>query len=546
MERTPAAEMQFFKSRERGSQFLQNQWKAKKQTKEEAKAAKRGKLDPDSALNRNAKEVMDERARQKRKAQEIEEEEENQIAEQNDDNGGIDVDSDVNGIEREKPREGLKQKIADVEPNKKQKLSTSQEEEEPITLSTKQEKQLLRKQKKSEKRAEKKKTRTSDKNVDEVVADAAAHEEVPVSKTTKSKARKEAPAENINILPSKETDNDSAEDIDQAGEMQAIEISGLDGEGEVQELQTSSSESSPNSPTFDTEQTPNQATGEPASTTTSISSTVPPSERPRHIKIPADTTALRARLAAKIEALRAARKADNADGKPIRTRQELIESRRVKQAERKAHKKELRRQAKEIEEQKREEALLSARTSPGSIMSPLLSFGSPDDGSANHFAFGRVAFADGTQMSHDLSYVKDGSAKKKGPSDPKTALAKLEAQKKRVSHLDEDKRKEVLEKETWLAARKRAEGEKVRDDETLLKKAVKRKEKAKKKSEKEWKERAEGVGKAIKQRQQKREENIKKRRDEKLLGKAGKKGKKAVKKNRPGFEGTLRVGGKKR
>lgn len=493
---------------------------------------------------------MDERARQKRKAKEIEgvEDDGSDNDKHNGDSDGVDVDSEIDGIEREKPRQGLKQKTADSEPNKKQKLSTSEEAEEPITLSTKQEKQILRKQKKSEKKAEKKKARTSDKNVDKAAVEGpTSHKEAPISKTANSKSREEVIADEPNILPSQEVDDGSEEDVDQAGEMQAIEISGLDGEGEVQESQnSSSSESSPNSPTFDTEQPPSQTAGEPASTTTSISSTIPPSERPRHIKIPADTTALRARLAAKIEALRAARKADNTDGKPIRTRQELIESRRVKQAERKAHKKELRRQAKEIEEQKREEALLSARTSPGSIMSPLLSFGSPDDGSANHFAFGRVAFADGTQMSHDLSYVKDDSAKKKGPSDPKTALAKLEAQKKRVSHLDEDKRKEVLEKETWLAARKRAEGEKVRDDETLLKKAVKRKEKAKKKSEREWKERAQGVDKSIKQRQQKREENIKKRREDKVLGKAGKKGKKAVKKNRPGFEGTLRLGGKKR
>ena len=42
---------------------------------------------------------------------------------------------------------------------------------------------------------------------------------------------------------------------------------------------------------------------EPASTTTSISSAVPPSAKPRYIKLPTDTAAMRARLEAKLEAL---------------------------------------------------------------------------------------------------------------------------------------------------------------------------------------------------------------------------------------------------
>ena len=118
--------------------------------------------------------------------------------------------------------------------------------------------------------------------------------------------------------------------------------------------------------------------------------------------------------------------------------------------------------------------------------------------------------------------------------------------------MDGEKRKDVEEKEAWLTARRRAEGEKIRDDEKLLKKAVKRKEHTKKKSTQEWKARAEGVAKAAKDRQKKREENIRKRRDEKLLGKAGKKkggagsagGKKP--KGRAGFEGSFKVGGKKK
>jgi hypothetical protein len=84
----------------------------------------------------------------------------------------------------------------------------------------------------------------------------------------------------------------------------------------------------------------------------------------------------------------------------------------------------------------------------------------------------------------------------------------------------------------------------------MLKKAVKRKEVAKKKSEKAWSERSQGVQKAQKDRQKKREENLKKRREEKNAPK-GKKKKKAAaagakkKGGRPGFEG-LGLGGRKK
>jgi hypothetical protein len=97
----------------------------------------------------------------------------------------------------------------------------------------------------------------------------------------------------------------------------------------------------------------------------------------------------------------------------------------------------------------------------------------------------------------------------------------------------------------WLNAKKRAHGEKVRDDTSLLKKALKRRESAKKKSEREWKERLEAVKKGKDARQQKREENLRKRREEK--GNKGKKPAAGKKKARPGFEGSFKakVGGKK-
>ncbi|KAL2163413.1 hypothetical protein VTH06DRAFT_5470 [Thermothelomyces fergusii] len=526
-----------------------DQWRKKKQTKDQARAAKRGKLDPDSKLNRNAKEVMDERARNKRKLRELESED---GSESGSDQG--DDDSDIPGIEKEKPGEGLKRKKPKLDeegeeeesvekvngevPDEEKAVKELQQQAGESTLSkrqkAKEEKKLAKKQRQAE--AKKKKEEEARKAKEEDAEKAAKPEEAENAEKGKTQAVKAV--ENGIKTPTGDQDEEPAQDSAEAasddGDMAPIDVSGLGNENE-----DTSADSAPVSPVFDTAK---NASAEAASTTTSISSAAPPSEKPKYLKIPADTTALRARLEAKLNALRAARKAADAEGKPIRTRQDLIEARRQKQAQRKAHKQEMRRLAKEEEERKREQALNSARNSPG--LSPL--FEQEDDRNANNFAFGRLTFSDGTQLSHDLSYEKSGSAKKKGPSDPKTALLKLEAQKKRLANMDEEKRKEVLEKETWLAARKRAEGEKVRDNESLLKKALKRKEKAKKKSEREWKERTEGVKAAMQERQRKREENIRKRREEKLARKAGKKNKgvQTRKKNRPGFEGGF-GGGRK-
>lgn len=472
---------------------LQDQWQKKKQTKKEAAAARRGKLDPDSELNRNAKEVMDERARSKRKLREVEDDDEED--EDEDDVEEDDSYEEMEGVEAEKPGEGLKKQRE--ESAKKQKEDTKSVEtpetpaDEASALSKKEQKRAAKREKKLEKKAAKK---------------AQQPEDAPAPKKQKPNTTKEP-------SPVPQEDNDDT-----------------------------ASASEPQSPTFDdaAANNANNAT-EAASTTTSVSSTIPPSEKPKHIKLPADTTALRARLAAKIEALRAARKADGADGKPIRTRQELIESRRAKQEQRKQHKKEVRLQAKMEEDRLREEALAS--NSPG-IMSPAVEL----DENGSGFSFGRVAFSDGSQMSHDMSYILN-QGKKKGPSDAKTALLKVQNAKKRLQAMDEDQRNDISEKDAWLTARRRAEGEKIRNNESILKKTIKRKEAAKKKSGKEWGDRLKGVDQAQKDRQKKREDNLKKRRDDKMLGKAGKKKKGGAKKKsggRPGFEGSLGVGGCKK
>ncbi|TDZ36869.1 Ribosomal RNA-processing protein 14 [Colletotrichum spinosum] len=517
-----------------------------------------GKLDPDSELNRNAKEVMDERARNKRKLQEMQEEDDRED------------DEPIPGVQREQPGQGLRHKD-----NKKQKTADpidTVEDANPAEMSQTQLMRLAKKEAKTQKRAEKKAKKAEKKSakseaataadadadanvdaqagadVDDVPAVAAkspSDKQKPKPKKQQQKKKAETKEAELAANDHDRDDVSEAADEEESGDeaqptkskhLNKLDISGLD-EGKTAD--SASGDSTPQSPTFDSAA---PVAGEAASATTSTSSTVPPSEKPKHIKIPADTSALRARLAAKIEALRAARKADGPDGKPIRTRQELLEQRRAKQAQRKDHKQELRRQAKLAEQAKIDEAL--ATNSPG-VMSPRV----PLDDEPSNFAFGRVAFEDGTKLSHDLSHALN-SHKKRGPSDPKTALLKVQNQKKRLAALDKEKQVDIAEKEQWLTARRRAEGERVRDDEHALKKAVKRKETKKKKSEKEWKERSDGVAKSIREKQKKRDDNIKKRKDDKLAHKLGRKSGKKIgggaKKARPGFEGSFGGGKKKK
>ncbi|KAK2034287.1 SURF6-domain-containing protein [Colletotrichum zoysiae] len=551
-----------------------DQWKKKKQTKAEAKAAKISKLDPDSELNRNAKEVMDERAaRNKRKLEQMQEEEDKEEA--------AGDDEDLPGVQRELPGQGLRNK--DYKKQKTADPLDTVEDVNPAEMSQTQLMRMAKKEAKKEKRAEKKtkkaekkaakmeagdaavddtaavqapEVKTSDKPAETETAKspAAAAKKEPKKQQKKVESKDAEPVSNDHNRDENDSDDEEYETVDEgsdgeghapAADLNPLDLSGLK---PAESSGASSPTSTPNS-TFDAAAGANPASASAASATTSTSSTIPPSEKPKHIKLPADTSALRARLAARIEALRAARKADGPDGKPIRTRQELIEARRAKQAQRKEHKKELRAKARLEEEAKREEALAS--NSP-SVMSPRVGLGDDDDEPAN-FAFGRVAFDDGTKLSHDLTHALS-THKKRGPSDPKTALLKIQNQKKRLAALDKEKQADIAEKEQWLTARKRAEGERIRDDEHALKKAVKRKDQAKKKSEKAWKERSDGVAKSIRDRQKKREENIKKRKDDKLAHKLGRKSGKKVgggggggaKKARPGFEGSFGGGKKKK
>ncbi|KAF2203040.1 SURF6-domain-containing protein [Delitschia confertaspora ATCC 74209] len=485
------------------------QWrKTKKQTREERQNAKRAKLDP--ASHKTAKDVLDENAR-KRKLE----------LEGGDDSSEIDFD-----VEKEKPLEGLKMNTPKPKKQKTDKNATAEDAADEANDNAKATPAQVKAEKRRQKREEKKEKAALKK------------QKIEEKKAQKEEAVAAFTAEHDVEDESEGDDTQMADIPEEEDRMEALDVSGL-------------VEEHPSTATPSTAESTGSAASE-ASAASSTSSIVPPitvegtanPEKPAKKKFelsPERHEAFKARLQAKLNQLRAARRADGPDGRPARNRAELIEARRKKEQERKAAKKENRQLAKEDEARLKAEAELARLRGSGSPYSISGMF-PPSRSTPEHetnLAFGRVAWRDGTQMDTKLSGVLD-SRKHKGPSDPKTALAAAEKKRARISGLDEAKRTDIEQKDLWLAAKKRAQGEKVHDDPTLLRKSVKRKEKAKQKSKQEWKDRITGIEKGKEMKQKKREENLLKRRDEKKGGKA-KKGKKPAKKvKRAGFEGTFR------
>ncbi|KAJ5172124.1 hypothetical protein N7492_004717 [Penicillium capsulatum] len=478
-----------------------DQWQRKKQTKEQAREAKRAKLDPESS--KTAKDVMDENARKRKR-----------------EDGTLEPETSDEELGTENPGEGL---------NRGDKMKKQKQTEKPEDAEARKKQKEEKKEKKKTAQKEKKKAKDTAK------------------KEKKQQDEKEAETTSEKL-------NGVADEPEASGDEDADDVEGDAGDegfslefNPEQPDQSSTTPSASNSPGFDA--------SNPQSGSSSISSIVPPSatdtkpSEPKALKPTPEE--LKQRLQKRLDELRAARHADGLNGKPARNRQELIEARRQKAEQRKAHKKELRQKAKE-EEQRQQDEAMARRFSPGGSGSLLASPRSPADsvGSAsNNFSFGRVVFADGQHTDASLSNVRD-KPKNHGPTDAAAQLKAAEAKKARLAEMDPTKRAEIEEKDRWLNAKKRAHGERVRDDTSLLKKALKRKESAKKKSEREWKDRLDTVSKMKDQRQTKREENLRKRREEK--GNKGSKGKKSggggKKKARPGFEGSFKTkaGGKKK
>ena len=434
--------------------------------------------------------------------------------------------SEVEGVELEKPMQDLK---------KAEKQSKKQKREfKASELNTNESEKDFSASKKTE--AEKRREKRERQKV---------KEQAKATKIEAKKAKKQQQAE-VRETPKEDTGvggESDGDDDPRTGDIDHIDIGGILDEPQKQPPSTATPSPVPQSPPFDV------SAGHSGSS--SISSIAPPiivedshpKKVTKELKLPkTDSEELKVRLQQRIEELRAARKADGLNGAPAKNRQELMEARRRKEEQRRAHKKELRQKAKEEEERQRQltisrgSPLLSPASGSNAIASPLRE-------STNNFSFGRIAFSN-TEFADPTLSTTLSLPKKKGPQDPQTALQAAEKKKSRIAGLDDATRTDIEEKDLWLNARKRAHGERIRDDTSLLKKTLKRKEKQKKKSEKEWGERTEGVQKSQAMRQKKREDNLAKRRDEKG-GKGGKKkgggAKKGGKKARPGFEGSFRA-----
>ncbi|KAI4715870.1 SURF6-domain-containing protein [Aureobasidium sp. EXF-10727] len=469
-----------------------DQWQRKKQTKEQKRQAKRAKLDP--ANQKSAKDVMDENERKRKRELGIDDDEDDESSAQ------IDLST------------------AKDQPAKKQKVDAEDDDEDSddgadATSSTKK----LQAEKRKEKRRLKKEK--ADKQKAKLDAKKAARKQEPQSAAG--------------------ADESADEDMQDAGDLSADEAAddAMDFSGLVDNDETSTPASPDQPEVFDnsTAQSATSSTSSIGPASNPTEGDAPAATKPKKalaLKLPeVNAEELQARLKARIEALRAQRKADGPTGGP-RNRQELLESRRKKEEARKQHKKELRLKAKEEEERLNNERL---RGSGSPLATPDIFSPRPVD--ENNFSFGRVAFDD-EETDPTLGSIA-AHKKKKGPSDIKTALAAAERKAQRLAGMDEDKRKEIEEKDMWLNAKKRAHGERVKDDQSLLKKTLKRKTDQKTKSATQWNERLDNVKKGKEMKDKKRTENLAKRAAEKGSKKGGKKGASggAKKKARPGFEG---------
>ncbi|KAK0363066.1 hypothetical protein LTR91_005864 [Friedmanniomyces endolithicus] len=518
------------------------QWSRKKQTKEQKRAAKKAKLDP--ANQKSALDVMKERERKRKRELGME-------------------DDGEDGAEGKSGEDE-----AEMSSAKRQKVDLDEEAKRKAKVEKRKEKRALKKEKSERKKAkvEAKKTAKVDMDLDDLNTEQQ-EAVLPAEEDVVSQPEGAEPDAELDTFdasglsdeqPQKQIDPTSEQEMGEASSVPsspAVDSPAFDFETAHSTASSSSSILPPSNPEIlQDATTTNGAPPKPTIDTALASTASKPSSRrsdplsgissPK-IQLPnIDQAELQERLRLRIEELRARRKADGPDGKPAKSRQELLDQRRKKEEQRKATKKEQRRKAKDDEQRKREEQLRGSG-SPLSVdmFSPRTQQPAAPE---TNFSFSRLAFQDGTEADPALTTLAD-PRKRKGPQDPRTALEAAQKKQSRIAGLDAEKQGDIAEKNMWLNARKRAHGERVRDDTSLLKKALKRKEKAKGKSGEEWAERQEAVVKGREMKQKKRDGNLLKRREGKGVkgkkgGKGGSKGGKSgggakKGKGRPGFEG---------
>lgn len=490
-----------------------DQWKKRKQTKEESQAAKRAKLDPDQAVT--VKEVEDERARERAAREE-------KRRKLNEDGLPYETKSQMKARRKEERRRERRQnKEADggkrnKDGEKKVHAESQEDDEDDVMVEVEEEKPTPKKASHPPKSPAKQSTSPKKEQHHPAKRKDAKPNGVQLKVDGTEKTGK------VSIIQKPTAEPSDSSDDDDEGEEEEVEGGDITAEMDKTAQDPSDSEASDSEgetiqriPGLAAEPTATASSPSPAPSNTTDTSTTQKTlaEKLKTSKDPLIQQQLKERLAKRIEELRHARKADG--GEVPRTRTELMEQRRKRDEQRKERKKQMRLQAKVLAEKAAESTdgkKSESKKNSGVSTAPA------------NYTFGNVNFEDGDKLTADLEGVK-AAGKKRGPSDVLGALKHAEAKKARLAGMSEDKRADIQEKDRWSKALKMASGEKLQDDEGLLKKSLKRQEKAKKKSEREWKERNDNVEKGKMMRQKKREANLAARREQKKAGKGGKKAK---------------------
>lgn len=263
--------------------------------------------------------------------------------------------------------------------------------------------------------------------------------------------------------------------------------------------------------------------------------------------------ALRSKLQAKIQDLKERRKAPGSKVKGAPSSREAILAERKRKLETKKEKQQILQQDDDDSASENSDSDLDSDSDNDDDAQSRKKRKIHDDDIASGVMFQNIVFDDGNRVTSNLQTLRKGS-KKKGPSknDIRSHLKIVEAKKNKLESKDELEQIKVKEKEKWQRAMLQAEGVKLKDDEKLLRKALKRKEAKKRKSSVDWKERQRAVSSTIAEKQKRREENLQIRKDNKGVKKSKQQkmkrkytGTVAPKKSRAGFEGQLKSGQKK-
>ncbi|KAF3199709.1 hypothetical protein TWF192_006575 [Orbilia oligospora] len=512
-----------------------DQWKKRKQTKEESQAAKRAKLDPDQAVT--VKEVEDERSRERTAREE-------KRRKLNEDGLPYETKSQMKARKKEEKRRERRQnkesgggKKKDSEKQVQAEAQMDDEDDDMVEVGEEEEKPTPKKASNPPKSPSKQSTSPKKEQHHPAKRKDVKPNGVQIKVNGTEKTGKASIIQKPTVESSDSSDDD--EDEDEGDEEEKGDITAemdkmaqdSEGSGDDSEDSDSEGETIQRIPGLAAEPTTTLSPSPALSNTTDTSTTQKTlAEKLKTSKDPLVQQQLKERLAKRIEELRHARKADG--GEVPHTRTELMDQRRKRDEQRKERKKQMRLQAK-VEAEK------AAETTDGKKKPESKKHNGVSTAPAN-YTFGNVDFEDGAKLTANLEGIK-AVGKKRGPSDVLGALKHAEAKKARLAGMSDEKRAGIQEKDRWSKALKMASGEKLQDDEGLLKKSLKRQEKAKKKSEREWKERNDNVEKGKVMRQKKREANLAARREQKKAGKGGKKARKVPSKKskgRAGFEGT--------